>query len=79
MKEETLLQVDLPMSHETPARRYQQPSRSGRSAITFFVCADAKPKIRAALADAGYGCSYQEGIVEMLRDLLIKQGRDPSI
>ena len=71
--------MDTRMSHESQARRYQQPSRIRKSAITFFVCADAKPKIRAALADAGYGCSYQEGIVEMLRDLLIKQGRDSRI
>ena len=57
----------------------QQYSRLGKTAITFFVRADAKPKIRAALADAGFGCSYQEGLVEMLKDLLIRQGRDPKI
>ena len=59
--------------------RKRQQSRTGRSAITFFVRAEAKPKIRAALADAGYGCSYQEGLVEMLKNLLIEQGRDPKI
>ena len=57
----------------------QQQSRTRRSAITFFVRTEAKPKIRAALADAGYGCSYQEGLVEMLKNLLIEQGRDPKI
>jgi len=57
----------------------QQLSSAGRSAITFFVRAEAKPKIRAALADAGYGCSYQEGLVKMLKNLLIEQGRDPKI
>ena len=66
------------MTHAHPACN-QQYSRIGKAAITFFVRADAKPKIRAALADAGFGCSYQEGLVEMLKDLLIQQGRDPKI
>ncbi|QNJ06495.1 hypothetical protein SynMEDNS5_01780 [Synechococcus sp. MEDNS5] len=57
----------------------QQYSRLGKAAITFFVRADAKPKIRAALADAGFGCSYQEGITNMLRELLESQGRDPKL
>ena len=57
----------------------KQYSRRGKSAITFFVSAEAKPKIRAALADAGYGCSYQEGITNMLQDLLEQQGRDPKL
>ena len=57
----------------------EQYSRRGKSAITFFVSAQAKPKIRAALADAGYGCSYQEGITNMLQDLLEQQGRDSKI
>ena len=71
--------MNMRVPHESPSRRHQQPSRIRKSAITFFVSADAKPKIRAALADAGYGCSYQEGIVEMLKDLLINQERDPGI
>ena len=57
----------------------QQYSRRGKSAINFFVSAEAKPKIRAALADAGFGCSYQEGITNMLQDLLEQQGRDPKL
>ena len=57
----------------------KQVSRRGKSAITFFVSEQAKPKIRAALADAGYGCSYQEGITNMLKDLLEQQGRDPKL
>lgn len=57
----------------------RQQSRTRRSAITFFVRTEAKLKIRAALADAGYGCSYQEGLVEMLKNLLIEQGLDPKI
>ena len=57
----------------------KQYSRRGKSAITFFVSAEAKPKIRAALADAGYGCSYQEGITNMLQDLLEQQGRDSKL
>jgi len=65
----------------TPKKKisYEQYSRRGKSAITFFVSAQAKPKIRAALADAGYGCSYQEGITNMLQDLLEDQGRDPKL
>ena len=58
---------------------YNQQLAPCKAAITFFVRADAKPKIRAALADAGFGCSYQEGLCEMLKDLLIQQGRDPKI
>jgi len=57
----------------------KQYSRRGKAAITFFVNADAKPKIRAALADGGYGCSYQEGITNLLQDLLEQQGRDPKL
>ena len=55
------------------------PTIIRRQTITFFVSAEAKPKIRAALAVAGHGCSYQEEIVEMLKDLLINQERDPGI
>ena len=36
-----------------------QASRMGRSSITIYVKDGAKPMIRAALADGGYGTSYQ--------------------
>ena len=49
----------------------------GQAAITIFVPAEAKPRIRAALADAGYGTSYQAGVVALLDELLIGQGREP--
>ena len=52
-----------------------QASRIGRTSITFFVKEGAKPVIRAALADGGYGTSYQEGLVNMLNDLLESQER----
>ena len=52
-----------------------QASRVGRTSITFFVKQGAKPVIRAALADGGYGTSYQEGLVNMLNDLLESQNR----
>ena len=52
-----------------------QASRVGRTSITFFVKEGAKPVIRAALADGGYGTSYQEGLVNMLNDLLESQNR----
>ena len=67
------------MISSKPTSLNKQVSRRGKSAITFFVSEAAKPKIRAALADAGYGCSYQEGITNMLQDLLEQQGRDPKL
>ena len=53
----------------------QQSSRQGKAAITIFVKQEAKAAIRAALADGGYGTSYQEGIVNLLNELLNKQNR----
>ena len=55
-----------------------QASRVGRTAITFFVKDGAKPVIRAALADGGYGTSYQEGIVNLINDLLESQQRSTT-
>jgi len=52
-----------------------QASRVGRTSITFFVKEGAKPVIRAALADGGYGTSYQEGLVNMINELLESQNR----
>ena len=49
----------------------------GQAAITILVSAEPKPRIRAALADAGYGTSYQAGVVALLDQLLIRQGREP--
>jgi len=49
----------------------------GQAAITIFVPAESKPRIRAALADAGYGTSYQAGVVGLLNELLLRQGREP--
>ena len=57
----------------------QQSSRRGKVAITFFVKPEAKAAIRAALADGGYGTSYQEGIVNLLNELLQKQQRTSLI
>ena len=54
-----------------------QTSRMGQAAITIFVPAESKPRIRAALADAGYGTSYQAGVVGLLNELLLRQGREP--
>jgi len=56
-----------------------QSSRRGKAAITFFVKPDAKAAIRAALADGGYGTSYQEGIVNLLNELLQQQQRQPMV
>ena len=57
----------------------QQSSRKGKAAITIFVKPEAKAAIRAALADGGYGTSYQEGIVNLLKELLDKQERDSEV
>ena len=57
----------------------QQTSRHGKAAITIFVKPEAKAAIRAALADGGYGTSYQEGIVNLLNELLDKQNRQPLL
>lgn len=54
-----------------------QANRVGRTAITFFVKDGAKAAIRAALADGGYGTTYQEGFVNMVNDLLESQKREP--
>ena len=54
-----------------------QASRIGRTPITFFVPDGSKPMIRAALADGGYGTSFQAGMVNMLNDLMRSQGRQP--
>tara|TARA_B100002051_G_scaffold221617_1_gene215636 strand:- start:190 stop:321 length:132 start_codon:yes stop_codon:yes gene_type:complete len=40
---------------------------------------EAKAAIRAALADVGYGTSYQERIVNLLNELLQKQQRSRLI
>ena len=50
-----------------------------QAAITIFVKPEAKAAIRAALADGGYGTSYQEGIVNLLNELLNKQNRQPLL
>ena len=44
--------------------------------ITIFVPTDCKKSIRAALADAGYGLSFQRGFIGLLNSLLRSQGRD---
>ena len=54
-----------------------QASRLGRSAITFFVQPESKASIRAALADGGYGTSFQQGIVSLLNELMVQQNREP--
>ena len=54
-----------------------QASRLGRSTITFFVQPQSKASIRAALADGGYGTSFQQGIVNLLNELMTKQNREP--
>ena len=61
----------------------QQEPRAGHgtridlAAITIFVPRNAKLRIRAALADGGYGTSYQAGLVNLLNQLLKQQGREP--
>ena len=57
----------------------QQSSRHGKAAITIFVKPEAKAAIRAALADGGYGTSYQEGIVNLLSELMRSQEREVTL
>ena len=57
----------------------QQSSRRGKAAITIFVKPEAKAAIRAALADGGYGTSYQEGIVNLLKALFKQQHRSTDL
>ena len=57
----------------------QQSSRQGKAAITIFVKPEAKAAIRAALADAGYGTSFQAGMVNILNDLMRSQRRQPIV
>lgn len=54
-----------------------QASRQGKAAITFFVTPESKAAIKAALADGGYGTSFQQGLVALLNELLAKQNRPP--
>ena len=56
-----------------------QANRIGRTSITFFVKDGAKASIRAALADGGYGTSYQEGIVNLFSELMRSQDRQVSL
>ena len=58
---------------------HQQASRVNKSAITFFVKPEAKAAIRAALADGGYGTSYQEGLVNLLSELMGRLNRKVRI
>ena len=52
-----------------------QLSRRGKLAITIFIPTEAKNRIRAALADAGHGLSYQAGLTGLINQLLESQGR----
>ena len=53
-----------------------QISRQGKAAITFFVKPEAKAQIRAALADGGFGTSFQQGLVNLLNALMQQQKRE---
>ena len=55
----------------------RQASRFGKSAICIFVKSEAKQDIIAALAEGGYGINFQEGIVNLLNELLISHHKKP--
>ena len=59
------------------SRSRAQTSRQGKAAITIFVSPESKAQIRAALADGGYGVSFQQGLVALINELLAKQNRPP--
>ena len=66
--------------HSAMTKRYgkaKQASRCGKSAICIFVKPDAKQRIIAALAEGGYGISFQEGIVNLLNRLLVEHHKEP--
>ena len=50
--------------------RKQQASRVGKCSISFFVKPEKKPKIMAALASHGYGYNFQEGLTNLLDELI---------
>ena len=58
------------------AKTPSQISRQGKAAITFFVKPEAKAQIRAALADGGFGTSFQQGLVNLLNALMQQQKRE---
>ena len=55
----------------------RQASRYGKSAICIFVKPEAKQNIIAALAEGGYGISFQEGITNLLNELLVAHQKTP--
>ena len=55
----------------------QQASRHGKSAICIFVKPETKQRIIAALAEGGYGISFQEGITNLLNKLLEEHQKPP--
>ena len=55
----------------------QQASRYGKSAICIFVKPESKQNIIAALAAGGYGISFQEGITNLINELLSKHHKSP--
>ncbi|WP_136989206.1 hypothetical protein [Synechococcus sp. UW140] len=55
----------------------KQASRNGKSAICIFVKPEAKQSIIAALAEGGYGISFQEGITNLINELLSRHHKSP--
>lgn len=66
----------IPTTIEPPSSP-RQASRAGKAAITFFVSPESKAQIKAALADGGYGVSFQQGLTALINELLAKQNRPP--
>ena len=59
--------------------KQKQASRFGKSAICIFVKPEAKQSIIAALAEGGYGISFQEGITNLLNELLKTHHKPPIL
>ena len=70
-------EVDRERPMATLDQSQKQASRQGRSAITFFVRPKAKALLTAVLAEQGYGTTFQAGLVNLLNELLEKNGREP--
>ena len=63
----------------TQYNKSTQASRYGKAGITIYVRPECKEAIRICLMKSGYGWSFQEGITNLLQDLLRKNGYDEGV
>ena len=63
--------------HDQELRKSQTGQPLRQVSDLHFVKPDAKQRIIAALAEGGYGISFQEGIVSLLNRLLAEHNKEP--